>query len=317
MEIVLGFLLDLIIGDPHNPLHPVRIIGSFASFIEKINRKIFKNVLKLAGFITWIMVALVTYLVGYLIVYLTLKINFYLGFIVQAILIYFCISTKGLKVEGLKVLSYILKKDIQGARKQLSYIVGRDTNNLTESEILRAVIETIAENMSDGIIAPLLFIGIGGAPLGLLYKSVNTMDSMFGYKNDKYIDFGFFPAKLDDVFNFIPARVTGFLIIIASFLLGLDSKNSYKIYKRDKMNHSSPNSAHPEAAAAGALRIMLGGTNYYFGKPVVKPTIGDDLKTIEISTVFETNKLLYLTAFLGLILSIGINFIIYYSWRCF
>ena len=194
----------------------------------------------------------------------------------------------------------------------MSYIVGRDTDNLNKNEILRAVVETIAENMSDGINAPLFFIGIGGAPLGLMYKAVNTMDSMFGYKNDRYMEFGYFSAKLDDVFNFIPARITGFLIILASLILGFNYKNSYKIYKRDKFNHSSPNSAHPEAAVAGALGVILGGVNYYFGKPVPKPTIGDSINAIDTNTVYKTNKLLYLTSALGVVLSLAINIIINY-----
>ena len=145
-------------------------------------------------------------------------------------MIYFCISTKALKVEGLKVVKYVIKDDIEGARKQLSYIVGRDTKHLDKEAILKAVVETVAENMSDGVIAPLFYVGIGGAPLAFLYKAINTMDSMFGYKNDKYIDFGYFPAKLDDVFNYIPARLSGYFIVIVSFVLGLDYKNSFKIY---------------------------------------------------------------------------------------
>lgn len=302
-ELTIGFLLDLIIGDPQNPIHPIRLIGSLCSKLESLFRRILKESLKLAGFLTWISVILIVFLVSEFIVKVSFRTNFILGIIISGIMVYFTISTKALKVEGLKVIKFLLKEDIEGARKQLSFIVGRDTKSLDKEGILRAVVETIAENMSDGVVAPILFAGLFGVPFAYVYKAVNTMDSMFGYKNDKYKDFGFFPAKLDDVFNFIPARVTGYLIVLAAFILKMDHKNSYKIYKRDKNNHSSPNSAHPEAAVAGALGLRLGGANYYFGKLVEKPTIGDELKKIEINDVYNTNKILYLVAFLSYLIS--------------
>lgn len=209
----------------------------------------------------------------------------------------------------MKVISYILKDDIEGARKQLSYIVGRDTKDLDKEAILRAVVETIAENMSDGIVAPIFYAGLLGAPFAMVYKAVNTMDSMFGYKNEKYKDFGFFPAKLDDVFNYIPARLSGILIVIAALILKLNYKNSFKIYIRDRNNHSSPNSAHPEAAVAGALGLRLGGTNYYFGKLVEKPTIGDEVKKIEVLDVYKTNNILYLVSFLSYLVAMILSLI--------
>lgn len=307
--LTIGFLLDLIIGDPENPIHPIRLIGSICKKTERIFRKVFKDNLKLAGLITWLVNILIVYFIGTFIVKVSFKINYILGIIVSGVMIYFCISNKALKVEGLKVLKYILDDDIEGARKQLSFIVGRDTNNLDKNSILRAIVETIAENISDGVIAPILYAGLFGAPIALCYKAVNTMDSMFGYKNDKYIDFGYFPAKLDDLFNYIPARVTGILIIIGAIFLRLDYKNSYKIYIRDRYNHSSPNSAHPEAAVAGALGIKLGGSNYYFGKLVEKPTIGDNLKEIEILDVYKTTSILYITAFLGYVVSVLLSLI--------
>lgn len=310
IEIILGFLLDLIIGDPQNPIHPIRIIGVLCKNTENIFRRILKKSLKLAGLITWIIVVLVVFLFNYYLLKGAYIFNNILGLVLASIMIYFCISTKALRVEGLKVVKYIIKDDIYGARKQLSYIVGRDTENLDKESILKAVVETVAENMSDGIIAPLFYAGIGGAPLAFLYKAVNTMDSMFGYKNDKYYDFGYFPAKLDDVFNYIPARLTGYLIIIVSFILKLDYKNSFKIYRRDKNNHSSPNSAHPEAAVAGALNIRLGGANYYFGKLVEKPTIGDNLEKISLDKVNKTNQILYGVALLGSIMAIIIRYIL-------
>ena len=291
LSYTIGLVLDFIIGDPNNPFHPVRIIGSLGIKLENITRRVFKN-LKISGFVTWLGVILITFLVNSLIFRLAFSISNIFGIIIEGILLYFCISSKGLKVEGLKVIKVLESGDIEGARKQLSYIVGRDTKVLDEEGIIRAVIETVAENTSDGIIAPLLFGALGGAPLAMTYKAVNTCDSMFGYKNDKYIDFGFVPAKMDDLFNYIPARITGYLVIFAAFILGLDYKNSYRIYKRDRYNHTSPNSAHPESAVAGALGIRLGGANYYFGKIVEKPTIGDKNKVIEISDLYKTNNIL-------------------------
>ena len=300
-------VLDFIIGDPNNPFHPVRIIGSLGIKLENITRRVFKN-LKISGFVTWLGVILITFLVNSLIVRLAFSISNIFGIIIEGILLYFCISSKGLKVEGLKVIKVLESGDIEGARKQLSYIVGRDTKVLDEEGIIRAVIETVAENTSDGIIAPLLFGALGGAPLAMTYKAVNTCDSMFGYKNDKYIDFGFVPAKMDDLFNYIPARITGYLVIFAAFILGLDYKNSYRIYKRDRYNHTSPNSAHPESAVAGALGIRLGGANYYFGKIVEKPTIGDKNKVIEISDLYKTNNILLVVTLLGF--SVGLIIIV-------
>lgn len=310
IEITLGFLLDLIIGDPQNPIHPIRIIGSLCKTIEKFFRKILKKSLKVAGLITWISVILIVFLFNYYLLKGAYAINNIFGVVLASIMIYFCISTKALKVEGLKVVKYIIKDDIEGARKQLSYIVGRDTENLDKESILKAVVETVAENMSDGVIAPLFYAGIGGAPLAFLYKAVNTMDSMFGYKNDKYYDFGYFPAKLDDVFNYIPARLTGYFTVVIAFVLGLDYKNSFKIYNRDKNNHSSPNSAHPEAAVAGALGVRLGGANYYFGKLVEKPTIGDNLEKVDLNKVNQTNRILYGVSILGYIMTVIIRCIL-------
>lgn len=311
MELTIGFILDLLIGDPNNPFHPVRGIGLLASKLETIFRKLLKNSLKIAGLIVWMITIILTFAITYGIIFVCMKINKYLGIIVQGIIIYFCISAKGLVVEGYKVIKYLNEGNIEKSRKQLSYIVGRDTESLDSKGITRAVIETIAENMSDGVIAPILFAGIFGAAGSMAYKAVNTMDSMFGYKNDKYIEFGYFPAKLDDLFNYIPARVTGILIIISSFFLKRDYKNSLKIYKRDRYNHTSPNSAHPEAAMAGALDIQLGGANYYFGKIVEKPVIGDKIKEIEINDVKKTAEILYLSAVMGFILMVIIKFIIY------
>ena len=308
--LTIGVLLDFIIGDPQNPIHPVRIIAMMAKSLENKLRKIFSSNLKLAGAIMWFIVIFITFLISTAIVVASGKINKYLGILISSIMIYFCLSSKGLIDEGIKVVKFILKDDIVGARNQLSYIVGRDTSNLNKDEILRAVVETLAENLSDGVVAPLFYIGLGGAPLGIMYKAVNTMDSMFGYKNEKYKDFGFFSAKADDVFNYIPARLTSILIVISSFILKLNTKNSMKIYKRDKNKHLSPNSAHPEAAVAGALNLRLGGPNYYFGKLVDKPYIGDYIEDIEVEDVYKTNNIIYTVTVLTYVIVLLFTFII-------
>ena len=315
IELTIGFLLDIIIGDPNNQLHPVRGMGYIAKKFETIFRNIFKNYLKFAGLITWFFTVILTFVFTFEIVTISKRFNIYLGIILEGILIYFCISSKGLVVEGYKVIKLLIKDDLEGARRQLSFIVGRDTESLNKEGIIKAVVETIAENMADGVIAPLFYAGIFGAPLAFAYKAVNTLDSMFGYKNDKYIDFGYFPAKLDDVFNYIPARITGIIIVISAVILKYDYRNSFKIYKRDRYNHTSPNSAHPEAAMAGALRIQLGGANYYFGKLVEKPTIGDKLKVIDAQDVNKTAKVLYLSSGIGFVLAVVIREIIVLLFR--
>jgi len=315
IELTIGFLLDIIIGDPNNPLHPVRGIGNVAKKFESIFRNIFKNYLKFAGLMTWFFTIILTFAITFEIVNISKEFSLYLGIILEGILIYFCISSKGLVVEGYKVIKFLIKDDLEGARRQLSFIVGRDTESLNKEGIIKAVVETIAENMADGVIAPLFYAGIFGAPLAFAYKAVNTLDSMFGYKNDKYIDFGYFPAKLDDVFNYIPARITGIIIVISAIILKYDYRNSFKIYKRDRYNHTSPNSAHPEAAMAGALGVQLGGANYYFGKLVEKPTIGDKIKVIDAQDVNKTAKVLYLSSGIGFVIAVVIREIIVLLFR--
>lgn len=315
IELTIGFILDIIIGDPNNPFHPVRGIGYVARKFEIIFRSILKKYLKFAGLMVWMLIVMLTFMITFEIVNITKELNIYFGIILEGILIYFCIASKGLVVEGYKVIKFLINDNIEGARKQLSFIVGRDTANLNKEGIIKAVVETIAENMADGIIAPLFYAGIFGAPLAFAYKAVNTLDSMFGYKNDKYIDFGYFPAKLDDIFNYIPARITGILIVICATILRYDYKNSFKIYKRDRYNHTSPNSAHPEAAIAGALGVQLGGANYYFGKLVEKPAIGDNLNEIQIKDVYKTAKVLYLSSFIGFVLALVIKSLIVMLFR--
>lgn len=312
-SLIAAYVLDLILGDPHGHLHPVRLIGNLILNIENKLRKKCKsqnNELK-AGVILWSVVVSISFLIPLIIVLVAKQINLYLGFIIEVILSYYILAAKSLKDESMKVYTALKSKNIMEARKYLSYIVGRDVDKLDEKSIVKAAVETVAENTSDGVIAPMLFIMIGGAPLGYLYKAVNTLDSMVGYKNEKYINLGKFSAKADDVFNYIPARLSAIIMISAAFVLKYDYKNAIKIYKRDRYNHKSPNSAHTESVCAGALRIMLGGSSYYKGILVDKPAIGDELRQAETEDIQRANTLMYATSLLFLAIGIGIWVIIY------
>lgn len=294
IAIVIGFVLDLIIGDPYNFPHPIRFIGNLISKTEKILRDNGKkeDEFKL-GILLVVIVIIISTIIPIGILVISYNINIYLGLLIESIMCYQILCTKALKDESMKVYYELKKGNLINAREKLSMIVGRDVNSLDEKEVAKAAIETVGENTSDGVIAPLLYMIIGGAPLGFLYKSINTMDSMVGYKNEKYINFGKAAAKLDDVANYIPARVSAYLLIIASFILKLDWKNAYKIYKRDRYNHASPNSAHTEAVCAGALNIQLAGDAYYFGKLYKKPTIGDKIREVKIEDIPLVNKIMY------------------------
>ena len=290
--------------------HPIRLIGSVISKGEKIIRKIMPKKEYLGGAILSVFVILSSFFLPFIILIICKKISIYLKIIIESIFIYQIMATKSLKTESMRVYKYLKKKDILNSRKYLSWIVGRDTENLNEKQITKATVETSAENTSDGVIAPLFYIIIGGAPLGFLYKAVNTLDSMIGYKNDKYLYFGRFAARTDDVFNFLPAIIASYIMLLGSFILGLDYKNAYKIYKRDKNKSSSPNSCKTESVAAGALDVELLGDAYYFGKLVKKETIGDNIKEIEIDDIKTMNKLMYVTAVLSLIIFSSIRFFI-------
>lgn len=298
---LIGFILDLLFGDPHWMPHPIRLIGNTISKGEKLLRKIFGKREMLAGAILTIFVVSMSFIIPYAILFLLGNINIYLKIAVHSIFIYQILATKCLKDESMKVYKYLEKDDMKNSRKFLSYIVGRDTENLDKIQITKATVETVAENTSDGVIAPLLFIAIGGAPLGFFYKAANTLDSMIAYKNDKYLYFGRVAARLDDVLNFIPAIISSYLMIAASCILGLNYKNAWKIYKRDKHNSSSPNSAKTESVVAGAMEIQLLGDAYYFGKLVKKKTLGDHIREIKIDDIKLVNKLMYGTAILGLV----------------
>jgi adenosylcobinamide-phosphate synthase len=303
ISIFIGYILDLIIGDPYSFPHPVRIIGKLIKFLEDKIRRLAKNkrTLRIGGFFLWIITVGTTYIITYLIIKLS-SINIYLLTIINSIVIYTTLSTKCLKDEAIKIYKILKENDLEKSRIQLSYIVGRDTKNLSKLEIIRAVVETVAENTVDGIISPMFYAFIGGAPLAMAYKAVNTLDSMVGYKNEKYAEIGFASAKIDDIANFIPARITMFFMSIASVFLGYDYKSCIKIAIRDRKNHKSPNCAYPEGAIAGTLGIQLGGTNTYFGESVYKPTIGDKIREIDEEDIVRTNKIMYASSFTALII---------------
>lgn len=311
MQIIAGYILDLIFGDPYEFPHPVRFIGKLIRFVENKVRKAAKTKkgMKIGGFILWFVTVFTTYMVVWSIVKLA-SIHPVLAFVVNAFLIYTTLATKCLKDEAVKIYKVLGTGDIKASRTQLSYIVGRDTTQLDEGEIVRATVETVAENTTDGIIAPLFYACIGGAPLAFAYKAINTLDSTVGYKNEKYADIGFASAKIDDVANYIPARITAVLMMIASFFLGYHAKDSIQIAIRDRKNHKSPNCAYPEGAVAGALGIQLGGTNVYFGEAVYKPTIGDKKRETEREDIIRTNKLMYMTSVVALVIFVGIKMIV-------
>lgn len=311
---IIGFVLDLIVGDPHWLYHPVRLIGKLISNTEKLVRRCFTKTKageQIAGIVLAIFVMVISTGIPLGILVICYKTNVYLGIAIESIFCYQLLATKSLKVESMKVYRALKDKDMEKARYAVSMIVGRDTNSLDAVGITKAAVETVAENTSDGSIAPLIAIIIGGAPLGFLYKSINTMDSMIGYKNDKYINLGRFAAKLDDVVNYIPARFSAFMMILSAYMLGLDGKNAYRIYKRDCYKHASPNSAHTESVCAGALRVRLAGDAYYFGKLHKKEYIGDALREIETEDIKRANRLLYMCAILSFALLIGIRIGVY------
>lgn len=305
--LITAYVLDLIFGDPYSFPHPVRYIGRLIKWSEKQIRKVVKTprALKAGGFVLWIVTVGTTVTVVYLVLELA-KIHWLLYFVVNSILLYTTLATKCLGDEANKIKKVLETDTLEKARMQLSYIVGRDTSKLSEKEIIRATVETVAENTVDGIIAPLFYAFIGGAPLAFAYKAINTLDSTVGYKNEKYKDLGFASAKIDDIANYVPARLTAVLMSLASLFLRFDAKNCLRIAIRDRKNHKSPNCAYPEGAAAGALGVQLGGTNVYFGEVVVKPTIGDATRELVIADITRGNQLMYMTSVVGVLIFTGL-----------
>ncbi len=317
----LGFISDLILGDPYWLPHPIRLIGKLIAGLDgKLMKDNWDNVEKRnekreinKGLQLVIIVILLTFVITSALLISSYFIHPYLGVLVETIMSYQILATKCLKIESMKVYKCLKEEGLEAARKSVSMIVGRDTAVLDEEGVVKAAIETVAENTSDGVIAPMIYTAIGGPVLGFLYKAVNTMDSMVGYKNDKYIFFGRAAARLDDFVNYLPARISAYLMIAAAFLGGksYNVKQAYKIYKRDKRKHASPNSAQTESVCAGALGVRLAGDASYFGKVVKKPFIGDDLRKPLYEDIKRVNKLMYITAWLCEILCLILMIIIF------
>jgi len=313
IALVLGFCIDLLLGDPHSSLHPVVLIGKLISATEKAVRKLFPKTPRgenAAGAVLWLFVAAVSTAVPAGILWLAYRVNRFLGIGLESLMCWQILATKSLKDESMKVYRALLEGDPAKYRYAVSTIVGRDTAQLSDRAVARAAVETVAENTSDGIIAPMLFLAIGGAPLGFFYKAVNTMDSMLGYVEMPYKNIGLVPAKLDDVFNYIPARLSALLMLAAGALEGLDVRNGYKIWRRDRRNHASPNSAQTESVCAGLLGLQLAGDASYHGVLHKKPYIGDPLREIEYADIPRACRLLYGTAILALVLFAGIRLLI-------
>ena len=310
IAVLLGFILDCIIGDPEFLPHPVRWMGNFISFLDK---KLYKeasiNLMRFRGFILVLIVLVFTGGISIFLLVISYNLHIVLGLIVESVMCVYCLAAKNLKHESMKVYLCLKEHDLDKARKSVARIVGRDTNVLDETGVTKATIETVAESLNDGVIAPLFYIAIGGGVLGLVYKAVNTMDSMIGYKNERYRYFGTVAARTDDVFGFIPSRIAAFAMMISAFFLGYDAKNAFFIWKRDRLKHESPNSAQTESTCAGALCIQLAGDAYYGGKLEHKPLLGDNIHPVLLEDIKSSNKLMYSSFIICLIAFIAVKFL--------
>ncbi len=309
-----AFFLDTVLGDPQTRWHPVAVLGRLIAFLEKLLYPLRgSDAQKFAmGSLLTLLVLCISYAFadGLLLAARQLPVAWGAE-VVSVILLYFCISPRMLAKAGQDIYALLVKGDIAAAREHVGYIVGRDTAELDEADAARAAIETVAENTVDGVIAPLFFFALGGAPLAVLYRAANTMDSMLGYKNERYLYFGRMAARVDDVLNFVPARMTGILFVMAAFLLGYDGRNALNILVRDAAGHPSPNGGHAEAPVAGALHIRLGGVNYYFGERHFRAYMGDAHMEITAKHILGAIRLMYTVTVLYLLLYYILS--LYYS----
>ena len=304
-----GFLLDQLFGDPYFLPHPIRGIGWLIAKTEKTlragnpqgNSTEREGAERRQGKLLVVIVLLFTGMLSALILFGAYAMHPGLGVVIEAVMTYQILAARCLQVESSKVWKQLNAGSLEEARKAVSMIVGRDTEHLTEEGVAKAAIETVAENTSDGVIAPMLYTALGGPVLGFLYKAVNTMDSMLGYVEPPYKDIGFVPARMDDVFNFIPARLSALLMLAAGALLQLDVKNGWKIFRRDRCKHASPNSAQTESVCAGLLGLRLAGDAWYHGVLHKKDYIGDAKREIELEDIPRAGRLMYLTAVLALV----------------
>jgi adenosylcobinamide-phosphate synthase len=309
ITLISAYLLDIILGDPQRFPHPVRLIGRFIVFLENLFWRANSSPLsqKISGILLALIVVGSTFMATTFLIYWAGYFSQAASFILSIFMGYFTLATRDLHVETRRVLKALEAGDLARARQELSFLVGRDTAHLSEPEVIRALVETIAENLSDGVIAPLFYLGLGGPPWAMTYKAINTLDSMVGYKKERFRHMGWASARLDDAANFIPARLSGGLVVISAFLLGKPWRDSLEILRRDRRQHQSPNSAWPEAATAGALGVQLGGLNYYGGQPSPKPFIGNRKKDLDLGDVRDAWKILYLSSFGMLLLALLLN----------
>ena len=311
--VLIGFAIDLLLGDPHGIPHPVVWIGKLISALEKQLRRIFSATVKaerMAGAVIWIVTAFLSLIIPLFILNLCGMISVWLRLAVESVMCWQILAAKSLWDESMKVYAALRDGDLAGARKAVSMIVGRDTQELDEAAVTRAAVETVAENTVDGVTAPLFFLMLGGAPLGFLYKAVNTMDSMLGYMEPPYKNIGLIPARMDDLFNWLPARLSAPVMLAAGWFLGLNVQNGWKIFRRDRLSHASPNSAHTEAACAGLLGLRLAGNASYHGVLHEKPFIGDELRPIVPEDIRLTCRLMYATTVLFLFLTASVRALI-------
>lgn len=313
IALLIGFFIDLLLGDPHSIPHPVVWIGKLISATEKLVRRLFPKTVRgenIAGGVLWVIVVLVSTAVPALLLYAAYRLHPAVGLVLESIMCWQILATRSLRDESMKVYAALKKGVPEEYRRAVSMIVGRDTAELDDLAVTRAAVETVAENASDGVIAPMLFLALGGAPLGFFYKAANTMDSMLGYIEMPYKNIGLVPAKMDDVLNYIPARLSALLMLAAGALLGMDAKNGWRIWRRDRRNHASPNSAQTESVCAGLLGVRLAGDAYYHGELHKKPYIGDALREIEYEDIPRAGRLLYATAALSLVLFGAVRFLL-------
>ena len=311
--LLIGFGMDLILGDPHGFPHPVAAIGKLISGLEKRLRRLFPATVRgenIAGGVLWVLVAGLSTVVPAVVLWGCRLVSPWLRLVVESAMCWQILATKSLRVESMKVYTALETGDLQASRYAVSMIVGRDVSRLDEAGVARAAVETVAENTSDGVVAPLVFLAMGGAPLGFFYKAVNTMDSMLGYVEPPYKNIGLVPARLDDVMNFLPARLSALLMLAAGALLGMDAKQGWKIFRRDRFNHASPNSAQTESVCAGLLGLRLAGDAWYHGVLHKKPYIGDALRDIEHRDIPRACRLLYGTAFFALAVCGGVKLLV-------
>lgn len=314
---LIGFGMDLLLGDPRGMPHPVIWIGRLISALEPYLRAIFPRTPegeRRAGGVLWLLTAAVSAALPALVLWVCALISPWLRLAAESMMCWQILAVKSLRTESMKVYAALETGDLEASRRAVSMIVGRDTARLDRDGVTRAAVETVAENTSDGVVAPLVFLALGGAPLGFFYKAVNTMDSMLGYVEPPYRDFGFFPAKLDDVMNFVPARLSAMLMLVAGGCLGMDVRRGFRIFCRDRYNHASPNSAQTESVCAGLLGLRLAGDAWYHGVLHEKPTIGDPAQEIRSGDIPRACRLMTVTAALALAVCAGTRWLLMGLW---